>query len=301
MDTRAKKYKNLETVRQHDLRDFLYFFERGLYMTLALIVILLLGIMTTVWGNLPKAQDDAETIEEAIARLIGVHEAEPTSHTGDGEAIDVHRKNEIIDHPAQSVVFDKRPFQEYEEYEAGIGSVSWSDETGASSGKTARNVTASLFSQTAYDGLMLLPNQYGASYPDADLMYQFALTYNGFQNSDGTNQLTFTNDVPEDSTVIYFEKSGTSLYFKIKVGGTVVSSTLLSVSNNVKTYFRFYYEHLTTTFYLYQGSTVVVTYEASDLKALMFRYVYLNMARSTNTSVSLTFNNWKCTYSRNID
>jgi len=63
--------------------------------------------MTTVYGNLPKSQTDAETIEEMIDRKISEHEASPTAHMGTGESIDVHRKTDIIDHPANSIYADK--------------------------------------------------------------------------------------------------------------------------------------------------------------------------------------------------
>lgn len=59
------------------------------------------------WGNLPKSQIDSETIEQAIARLIIVHEADPNSHMGPGEAIENHRQSEILDHLARSVYTDK--------------------------------------------------------------------------------------------------------------------------------------------------------------------------------------------------
>jgi hypothetical protein len=59
------------------------------------------------WGMMPKSQEDAETIEEAIDRIVAVHEAAPTAHTGEGESLAAHRANEVIDHPAASVVGDK--------------------------------------------------------------------------------------------------------------------------------------------------------------------------------------------------
>ena len=82
-------------------------FNTTLFYISSFGVILLLGMAFDVWGQIPKAQDDPETIEEAIARLIATHEAEPTSHTGDGEAIDVHRKNAVVDHPEGSILGDK--------------------------------------------------------------------------------------------------------------------------------------------------------------------------------------------------
>lgn len=60
-----------------------------------------------VWATLAKSQDDPTTIGEAIAAAIASHEASPESHMGVGESIDVHRTNDIIDHPAGSVVGDK--------------------------------------------------------------------------------------------------------------------------------------------------------------------------------------------------
>ena len=63
--------------------------------------------MSDVWGLMPKAQDDDETIEEAIARLIAEHEADEAAHLGVGEALQSHKASEIIDHAAESIVDDK--------------------------------------------------------------------------------------------------------------------------------------------------------------------------------------------------
>jgi len=60
-----------------------------------------------VWGELPKAQDNSQTINEAIAEAILAHEADPEAHLGDGESLEVHRTNDMIDHPAGSVAVDK--------------------------------------------------------------------------------------------------------------------------------------------------------------------------------------------------
>ena len=60
-----------------------------------------------VWGQLHKAQDDEETIEEAIVRLIAVHEADSGAHTGSGESLETHKTQEVVDHPADSIVPDK--------------------------------------------------------------------------------------------------------------------------------------------------------------------------------------------------
>jgi hypothetical protein len=62
------------------------------------------------WGQMTKAQDDSTTIDEAIASAISAHEADPESHMGEGESIENHRINEVIDHPAGSVPIDKFSF-----------------------------------------------------------------------------------------------------------------------------------------------------------------------------------------------
>ena len=59
------------------------------------------------WGTLPKAQDDATTIDSEISAAIAAHNADPDAHTATGQALDLHRVNEVIDHPAGSIVQDK--------------------------------------------------------------------------------------------------------------------------------------------------------------------------------------------------
>jgi hypothetical protein len=59
------------------------------------------------WSLLAKSQDDPETIEEAIDRLILAHKADPTAHLGPTESLASHKAAEVIDHLAGSVVADK--------------------------------------------------------------------------------------------------------------------------------------------------------------------------------------------------
>ena len=62
---------------------------------------------TEVWQNLPKAQDNTETIEQAIARIIADHNNDTEAHLGDNQSLSSHRASEIIDHEANSIVTDK--------------------------------------------------------------------------------------------------------------------------------------------------------------------------------------------------
>jgi len=64
-------------------------------------------MVNPVWGQLAKAQNDDQTIDDAIDAAIGVHEADPSAHLGAGESLQTHKSDEVIDHPADSVVDDK--------------------------------------------------------------------------------------------------------------------------------------------------------------------------------------------------
>lgn len=59
------------------------------------------------WQNLPKNQEDAEKIEEAIDRLVNVHESDPDAHLGADESLNSHKASKVIDHIARSIVGDK--------------------------------------------------------------------------------------------------------------------------------------------------------------------------------------------------
>lgn len=68
----------------------------------------LVSMAEPVWGLLAKAQDNAQLITEAIAEAIAAHEADPEAHMGEGESIYLHRFDPVLDHPAVSVLPDKR-------------------------------------------------------------------------------------------------------------------------------------------------------------------------------------------------
>ena len=65
---------------------------------------------TPTWGLLTKSQEDDETIEEAIDRIVAEHNADTDAHLGTDEAIAVHREADVIDHLAGSVKGDKLAF-----------------------------------------------------------------------------------------------------------------------------------------------------------------------------------------------
>lgn len=67
-----------------------------------------------LWGELQKSLDDSETIEQAIARLVAEHEADPEAHLGEGESLSEHKHEDTIDHPQGSVLADKWTHTEFD-------------------------------------------------------------------------------------------------------------------------------------------------------------------------------------------
>lgn len=76
-------------------------------VTFSIFLAIISYMADPVWGNLGKAQDNPQTIDEAIAAAIAVHEADSEAHTGVGESLETHKTQEVLDHPAGSVVTDK--------------------------------------------------------------------------------------------------------------------------------------------------------------------------------------------------
>lgn len=63
--------------------------------------------MSEVWGLMPKAQDNNQKIDDAIAQAIANHESDSEAHLGEGEALQSHKAGAILDHKIGSVLNDK--------------------------------------------------------------------------------------------------------------------------------------------------------------------------------------------------
>lgn len=79
--------------------------KNTLLVCLPLCIIIYMTVVT--WGTLEKSAVDPQVITAAIQEMIDAHEANPSAHLGIGESLEQHKTNEIIDHPANSVVPDK--------------------------------------------------------------------------------------------------------------------------------------------------------------------------------------------------
>ena len=72
-----------------------------------LIIFFLISMSLPVWGLMPKSQEDSETVEEAINRIVEAHNDSPEAHIGENQSLGVHRESGIVDHLAGSIVGDK--------------------------------------------------------------------------------------------------------------------------------------------------------------------------------------------------
>lgn len=67
-----------------------------------------------LWGQLQFSQENPETILEAIARMISEHEEDPEAHLGEGESLELHKQETVIDHPAGSILPDKWSYNDFD-------------------------------------------------------------------------------------------------------------------------------------------------------------------------------------------
>ncbi len=254
-----------------------------------------------LWGQLEKSQDDSQTIEEAIAAAIVAHEEDPTAHLGPGESLQAHKADDIIDHPAQSVVLDKTPYQNYEQFLNGLGEQNWSNEDGSWNINSDTIKASGLFSQNSFIGLGNLPHPVGNNYPNSDLMYQFRLTLRHGGNTDGSLTFGFTNDVLDGGARMVFEKDGLVWKWNVYSVSGLEHTFSISSSNTVQKYYRIWYDSVNEQIVLYQGTTILSIFETADWKNYVFRYIAVDMSRSTNNQIDWDLRGWKSTFALDID
>lgn len=250
-----------------------------------------------VWGDLAKSQVDPQLITEAISEAIANHEADPTAHLGDGESLEQHKANEVLDHPQQSVVMDKQAYSFYDEIATVLGGYGWDPDVGTFSPTGKRDFDGSLFSQTEIYCIQELPFSFLASYPNKPLLYRFRLIMNGAQNSDGYARLTWSEGGSDDADdKVQFVKDGTSYYFRIYVGGTKVHEYTLQTGGEMDKFVAVYFNKDEAKIDLFVDSVLVSSYETADWHDLIFYNMGVHMLRTTNTSISLTITLWGAKY-----
>lgn len=254
-----------------------------------------------LWGMMQKAQDDPETIEQAIARMIAEHEADPEAHLGEGESLSMHKHEEIIDHPAQSVVLDKTPFRDYEEFIGDLGAHEWSAEVGSFTSNTDRLKASNLFSQSSFAAIATMFYPLQTAYPDADLMMQFRLVLGRTSNTADTLEFGWTDDILFFGTRMVFKKDGNDWKWQLYDNGTLVHSYTISSSTLLTKYYRIYFDSTAQKIQLFIGTTVASEYETEDWKKWILTSMQIEMSKTSGAGTSWLLTDWKCTFAQNID
>lgn len=229
------------------------------------------------WGLLPKSQTDPETIEEAVARIVSQHDADPAAHLGATGSLTGHRASGVIDHLAGSVVADKRNAREVYIHEQFANIDAWPIDDGdayaegytlvlhkAIGNTTAAQVTNDL---SAFDRASLF---------DHEFMLQFAQKFGSAANTPQFVASFMANPSGDtDGFGVVVDVDGATFY--IAVGGVYSSSTKYLLDPSVFHTYRMWHslEEHKLRFYV-DGDVAfevdVVSHVVEDAIGLQFRH-----------------------------
>lgn len=207
------------------------------------------------WGDLTKNQEDDETIEEAIARIVDQHNEDEEAHLDTGQSLEAHKSADVIDHPAASVVADKQSNIEVR-YQSNFDSI----DSFTKGGDVSSEFNAALL--YIEEGGTNNSYMFGASgisvgvdLSDIEWLWQEAVyidkTTNKYELTFGVTGTSFSPSAVEHYGA-YFHLDGTTLYAKINPPtGSPVSENLgtidfsyarlLRIHNNLQSgYVEFY-------------------------------------------------------------
>ena len=206
-----------------------------------LICVLLLTMTVVTWGSLSKNQDDNETIEEAIARLVAVHLADSDAHIEAGQSLYTHKGQAIVDHPQSSIIMDKYNAKE-DSHKCSFGSLDgWTTEGAVSNTAwpgVAMDIVDGEIEESSIHAHIVVPGGYLREAKDA--MFQMTLYADVVAN---TYAVVFgfgaENLIPE--TGFGFIKDGASLKGYIKVLTTTVYTSEIGDDLDNTHIYRAYY------------------------------------------------------------
>lgn len=232
------------------------------------VICVILLIMTLVtWAMLPKSQIDNETIEQMVERKIAEHEENANSHMGVGESIDVHRKTEIVDHLAGSVLNDKFTMSEFSYTDQFLNLTNWELVNAASVEQNALR----LYTE---DGETLPSVAFKPFYRPQpfqtltkDFLIQF-LCQVDMSSNENKIYLGINNDYDTiDYNFIGFERIGGVTKARAQLGGTPFLSSAITVDMSLPHIYRVQHIAGESKIYFYIDGQVVAehTYSGKTL------------------------------------
>ena len=212
-----------------------------------------------VWGQLAKAQDDDETIEEAIVRLIGTHESDSGAHTGSGESLETHKTQEAVDHPAGSILADKDTMTEFVIKDDLKSLDGWS-KVGDITNNDWPGVALYVEYGATNESSMYVQSTVPSSFFNTgfDMMFQVVAKFD-LSNDKYEAWLGMAIDdiLPSDGFGFIFEDGETKAVFAI--GSTRVFSSAITNDETKEHVYRCQFETLTGNAYFYIDGTLVAT------------------------------------------
>lgn len=202
-----------------------------------------------LWSQLQKSQDNPETIEQAITRLIGEHEADPEAHLGAGESLSEHKHHEVIDHPAMSIVPDK--------ISTGDLTFETTFESLAGFTKTS-NVTNPAWPGAIFDifdgggDTATLRTNLEGIIPTGAASKNFLIDIYLYRDSSDDLEQFYIGLINTTFSTRYagFKVINGELFGFARIGGSEYTTSKLADMDNVRTYFlRVYYDHAANTIY----------------------------------------------------
>lgn len=197
------------------------------------------------WGQLQNAQDDDETIEEAINRIVAEHNDDDTSHLGEGQSLEAHKTEDVIDHPPGSVLSDKSTFNEIVLRSSFSSADGWTLNGNAgiqSFGCAFINIETGADENSSFVALPVIP------YPffdvDYDLLFQITSRFD-IDDDDFSFAIGHLNSITTNLHGIGFVYEGGDLKAHAQNATSEVESSPISVDLSLPHVFRFHYQFAT--------------------------------------------------------
>jgi hypothetical protein len=240
------------------------------------------------WGDLPKSQIDNQLITEAIDLAIANHEADPVSHMGVGESIDMHRKNEVIDHLAGSIVPDKASFMQREYWTFFEGIAGWQKQGTVINSFT--NLLVGVYGNAVSDAYCYSEDIIFDTFADNiinDNYIQFNFIYDNFYNiADLYFGVGITDDPGGTGFFLGYKIVGTTLYTGVAVDSAIVWTSRGTISQNAIHVFRIETLKEANTAYFYLDGLVIASYHftQSDLTGFNSFCFYVDKTGGTTNA-----------------
>lgn len=250
-----------------------------------------------LWAALEKAQDDPQTIAEAIAQAIAEHEADPTAHLGTGESLEQHKTAEVIDHPQASVLPDKVSVNDLS-FDTTFESLSGFT---ISSGVT--NASWPGVSFDIYDGggdLRTLRINFAGLIASPSISYD--VLFDTYFYVDSADSLEIINvgltNTANTARYLGFRITGGEIYGYANYGsGEHLTSSLYTISGTSFVFVRVFYDYAGGVIYFYVNGTLEGTLQPDAAVSIDSQF---GVHCADNGAESTVFRIFRFTFSRSI-